>query len=146
MMPHSGNVLAILRACRRLIWFAPLFFVPVSATGETAPDVFESSIRPIIENKCVTCHGESSPQAELDLRTPASILKGGRSGPAVVAAAADRSLLLDKVVSGAMPPGDAALSREEIAAIRGWIDRLGRAETALAHADISEKTCFPSSS
>ncbi len=143
MTCNSGNVLAFLRVCRRLIWLAPLWFAPVSGAGEARTDVFESSILPIIENKCVTCHGESAPQAELDLRAPASILKGGKSGPAVVPGSADRSLLLDKVVSGAMPPGDAALSREEVAAIRGWIDRLGQAEAALAHAGISEKDVLP---
>lgn len=143
MMPISGNAAAFLRVCRHLVWLAPLVFAPVSGAGEARFDVFESSILPIFENNCLACHGESAPQAELDLRTAISILKGGKSGPAVVAGSADRSLLLDKVASGTMPPGDDALSPEEIGAIRGWIDRLGHADTALAHADISEKDVLP---
>ena len=143
MMPNSGNVMAFLRVCRRLIWLAPLLFAPVSGAGESRSDVFESSILPIFESRCLTCHGDSAPQAELDLRTAASILKGGKSGPAVIAGSVDRSLLLDKVVSGTMPPGDDALSREEIGAIRGWIDRLGQAHAALASGGISEKDVLP---
>ena len=143
MTPIPGNTLAFLRFCCRLIWLPPLFFASVTGTGEARIDLFESSIRPIFENRCLACHGESAPQAELDLRTPASILEGGKSGPAVVAGSADRSLLLDKVVSGTMPPGDDALSREEIGAIRGWIDRLGHEEAALASAGISEKDVLP---
>ena len=50
------------------------------------------------------CHGEKVRKADLDLRTPAGVLKGGESGPAVVAGKPDKSLLYEKVHKGEMPP------------------------------------------
>src|SRR6266478_1826820 len=65
---------------------------------------FESSVMPILRANCVMCHGETAPQAGLDLRTYDSILKGGKSGRAVLPGSSDQSLLIDKVVSKSMPP------------------------------------------
>ena len=96
--------------------FAAAAFSIAAATGASAaaPGFFDSSVAPILKENCVVCHGGSDPQAELDLRTEASILKGGKSGPGVVLGSAERSLVISKVVSGIMPPGDAELSRQQI--------------------------------
>ena len=99
---------------------------PLSAATPT----FDSDIQPLVEAKCVVCHGQGSPQAGLDLRTKASILRGGKSGPALVVGASARSLLLDKVVSKTMPPGDGKLSGDEIDALRLWIDKGAPANAA----------------
>ena len=84
---------------------------------------FESDILPILEANCFTCHATESPQAELDLRSPASILKGGKSGPAIVIGSASASLLMEKITSGSMPLGDGRLADEEIEKIRIWIEQ-----------------------
>ena len=83
---------------------------------------FESDIVPIFQANCLACHGESLQQAELDLRTRDGVLKGGKSGPALVPGAAVESLLLGKVSSGAMPMGGEKLSPAEIEVIRRWIE------------------------
>ena len=83
---------------------------------------FESDIAPIFEVRCLACHGERLQQAEFDLRTRDAVLKGGKSGPAVVPGAAVESLLLEKVSSGAMPMGNQKLGSDEIEVIRRWIE------------------------
>ena len=83
---------------------------------------FESDIAPIFQANCLTCHGEGLQQAELDLRTRDGVLKGGKSGPALVPGVAVESLLLGKVSSGAMPMGGEKLSPAEIEVIRRWIE------------------------
>ncbi len=83
---------------------------------------FESDILPIFETRCLTCHGDADHQSDLDLRTRDSILRGGRTGPAVTPFLPDESLLLQKVVQGAMPPGKRKLAPEEIDLLRHWID------------------------
>src|SRR5262249_6436264 len=97
--------------------------VLLSAAEGEKPPVFESDIAPVLKARCWACHSGASPQAGLDLQTVASVLKGGKSGPAVRPGASDASLLLDKIVSKAMPPGDPKLSGNEIALIRAWIDK-----------------------
>src|SRR5215470_6643728 len=71
--------------------------------AEKAPE-FEIDIAPIFVAKCLKCHGENDRKAELDLRSPASVLKGGESGQVVVANDSEKSLLFEKVIEGEMPP------------------------------------------
>jgi cytochrome c553 len=83
---------------------------------------FEADIRPLLQAKCLRCHGEKFRRADLDLRTHAGALKGGESGPAVVPGKPDQSPLYEKAHSGAMPPGGKdRLSEAEVSAIRRWI-------------------------
>src|SRR5579872_719438 len=88
---------------------------PVSPT-------FEKDILPIFQAKCLRCHGEQKPKAKLDLRTKATILKGGETGPALVPGAAPKSLLWEKVSDDKMPPDNDKLTAAEKALIRAWID------------------------
>jgi mono/diheme cytochrome c family protein len=83
---------------------------------------FENDVRPLFQAKCARCHGEKARKAELDLGTPAGILKGGESGPVIVPGRPEESLLYEKVSEGAMPPGKKdRLSEAEVETIRRWI-------------------------
>lgn len=50
------------------------------------------------------CHGSLKQQGGLDLRTVASRLKGGKSGPALVPGKPEASLMYSRIASGQMPP------------------------------------------
>ena len=101
--------------------FLPLG-IPLLGQDISLP-TFESDIVPILKANCLMCHGETTPQAGLDLRTRDSILKGGKSGRAVVPGSSDKSLLIDKIASKSMPPGKVKLTEKEIGLIRLWIDK-----------------------
>jgi hypothetical protein len=92
------------------------------AVPESGPR-FETDIRPLLEAKCLRCHGDKTRKADLDLRTLATILKGGESGPAVVPGKPEMSLLFEKVHEGMMPPGKKdRLLEAEVALLRRWIE------------------------
>jgi hypothetical protein len=94
----------------------------VSVANAGAPR-FEPEVLPILSARCLKCHGEKKPKAGLDLRTPASMLKGGESGPVLVPGAADKSLLFEMVRKGEMPPRkEEKLTAEQVALIKAWID------------------------
>jgi len=96
---------------------------------------FEANVGPIFKTKCVTCHGGATPEANLDLGSETNILKGGDSGPAVVVGSAAKSLLLDKVVTGQMPPeGKNKLTESEVSIVRAWIDK------SLSHKTVAAPT------
>lgn len=96
---------------------------------------FETEVLPIFQAKCLSCHGEKGRKADLDLRSQASILKGGDSGPAVVPNKPLQSLLYEKVHQGAMPPGKKnRLSEAEVAVIRRWIETGAPSEASTAPA------------
>ncbi len=127
----------------RNFWLTPLACLilgpAVPASRSDASD-FERDILPIFERTCLQCHSGASPQGELHLDRLESMLAGGKSGPALVPGASDRSLLVSKLVSGAMPPGDVNLSREEIGAIRLWIDGQSAHTAGVAY---TEKDVLP---
>jgi len=96
------------------------------------PVSFESQVRPILKAMCLDCHGESdAPKAGLDLRLASSILKGGKSGPAVVAKQPVASLLLKRIVAGEMPPTKKKLTSQQIDVIREWIALGAKSERAV---------------
>ena len=99
-----------------------MFLVPSTFAARKTP-TFEVDILPILEANCFSCHGTASPQANLDLRSLSSILKGGKSGPAIVVGSAGKSLLMEKVASKTMPPTEEKLTDEEIETIRAWIKK-----------------------
>ena len=85
---------------------------------------FEREIQPLLEARCVACHGGSAPQSGLDLRTLASTLRGGKHGPVVLEGFSEKSILVRQLVNSVMPPAGAgeALSDAEVELIREWID------------------------
>jgi len=86
---------------------------------------FEKEIRPILTQRCVSCHGGDEPEAELDLRSLGSLVRGSKSGPVIVEGFSDKSVLIRKVASRAMPPADSGepLTAVEIRTITRWIDK-----------------------
>jgi hypothetical protein len=58
----------------------------------------------ILGAKCFVCHGRREQKGGLDLRTRATILRGGKSGPAMVPGKPDESLLIRRIAAQQMPP------------------------------------------
>ena len=80
----------------------------------------DTGIAAVLESRCIECHSGETQEAGLNLEQPSGILRGGESGPVVLAGRPDESLLLERVVAGEMPP-DEPLPAEEISSIREWI-------------------------
>ena len=94
---------------------------------------YDSDIKPILEKSCTKCHGAEKPKARLRLDSLAGALKGGENGKVVVPGDSASSVLVHNIAhagdpDGYMPPprnkaGIKALTKEEIALIRAWIDQ-----------------------
>jgi len=86
-------------------------------------EFFETNVRPVLFEKCFSCHGAKAQQGGLRLDARAAILQGGGNGPAIVAGNADASLLIKAVNYNAalkMPPSG-KLKPVEIAALTDWV-------------------------
>ena len=91
-------------------------------TAEDKPVTFERDIAPLIEARCLKCHGGEKLEGGLDLRRRSLIEKGGDSGVAIVLAKPDESLLLQKVEKGEMPPKEeGTLDQKQKELFRRWI-------------------------
>lgn len=73
-------------------------------SGSTAPAITQHDVIPILLLRCTACHGRQKQEANLDLRTKASMLRGGKSGPAIVPGQPAQSLLLQRIHREEMPP------------------------------------------
>ena len=108
--------------CRSWVGFCAAMLAANFAVLAQGPD-FAHDVLPIIEARCVACHPASGGQAGLSLASKAGMLRGGKSGPAIVPGQPDASLLLSKVAGEepAMPPVGEPLSAAEIDLFRRWI-------------------------
>ena len=92
-----------------------------------AGSAYTRYIHPILDAKCVTCHGASREQAGLRLDFYELLMKGGKDGAVIAPRDPDHSVVLQRVTLSPsdqhfMPAeGRAPLTSDEIAALRAWI-------------------------
>src|SRR4026207_2477735 len=100
MIGTKRSHLLLLRRWLQSGWF---LFLPslVQAADPTAEQIefFEKSIRPMLVQKCYSCHSAHAPKpmGGLRLDTAEGAAKGGDSGPAIVPGAPEKSLLIKAV-------------------------------------------------
>src|SRR5437588_11864973 len=61
-----------------------------------SPDFFENKIRPVLSNNCYSCHTNSQ-LGGLRLDSRDAMLKGGKTGPALVPGDPEKSLMITAV-------------------------------------------------
>jgi uncharacterized membrane protein len=105
-------------------------FIPSASLGSDAAyvgSVYMRRVHPVLDAKCVACHGASKEQAGLRLDLYELVMKGGKDGAVITPRNPDASLLLQRVTLSPsdqhfMPAeGHTPLTRDEISAIRAWI-------------------------
>jgi hypothetical protein len=101
------------------LWLAPLAAAP-------APVSFLRQVAPVLQRRCLGCHGERLNMGGWRAHTFAGLQRPGASGaPAVTAGRPEASslyrLLVHADAARRMPKGDAPLPGAEIALIRRWI-------------------------
>ncbi len=106
-------------------WGGTLAAILGLAVGARAADesVFSRQIAPLLERRCLGCHGAKVQKGGLSLATAAEAREGGDSGPAVVPGKPNESLLL-RLVSGPkpkMPRNARPLNAAQVALLRAWI-------------------------
>jgi len=105
--------------------FASLTAVLLFGAPATAqPDAhFEKSVRPVLVEKCVSCHGPDKQKGGLRVDSRAALLAGGDRGPALVPGDPGKSLLLHALAHDGelrMPPKD-KLPAAAVAAVAAWV-------------------------
>ncbi|MFG0318706.1 MAG: DUF1549 domain-containing protein, partial [Planctomycetota bacterium JB042] len=108
----------------------PLELAVALALSPTLPAAsvdFPNDVRPILERRCVSCHGEDRQEGGLRLDARAPALAGARFGtdPVIVPGDAAASELVRRVRSGSsaerMPPKGRPLSEAQVLALETWI-------------------------
>ena len=85
---------------------------------------FLNRVKPLLDSRCVTCHGAEKQKGGLRLDSRAAAMQGGESGPAVVPGKPGESLLLDAVLHSKkelkMPPKE-KLTAADVEVLKRWI-------------------------
>ena len=115
-----------------LLPFLSSFYLLVAQNDRTGSgldpatlEFFEKQVRPILANRCYPCHGPGTDQGQAGLRLDSltGMLRGGRSGPAIVPGDPRNSLFIlainhDTFVQ--MPP-KTKLPRAEVHTLTEWV-------------------------
>lgn len=89
--------------------------------------IFEHVVKPVLEQKCLSCHNDQKIKGELRMLTVSHLLEGGASGAAVVPGDPGESLLIQRLHlpidhEEHMPPrGKIQPDAREIALLEAWI-------------------------
>jgi mono/diheme cytochrome c family protein len=131
---------------------APQPVAPVEEPDEPEPEgipVFAKVIQPVLEAKCVACHGEEKRKGRLAMHTFEALAAGSGNGPILEADADDASRIemifrteLPEADEEHMPPqGKPQLTPEELAIIKWWVKEGAHEdiESTEAPEDIREK-------
>jgi mono/diheme cytochrome c family protein len=116
MTPRTTSIVA-------LVWLALLAGAaayPHAAMDDR--DFFETKVRPVLANNCLDCHTDMR-SGGLRLDSREAMLKGGKSGPALVPGDPEKSLLIQAVrQTGALKmPKGGKLTAAEIDGLVEWV-------------------------
>ncbi len=115
---------------RAIAWAASISLLPLALRAGDADEqqvkFFESKVRPVLVQHCYSCHSAKAEKLKggLLLDSREGVLKGGDSGPAIVAGQPEKSRLVQAVRQVdkdlAMPP-KSKLSDAVIADLSAWV-------------------------
>jgi hypothetical protein len=132
-----------------------LVTIPLAWADKAGEDFFERSVRPILAEQCLGCHGAKIQKSSLRLDSKAAILKGGISGPVVIPGKPSESLLVQAIHQKGelkMPQGR-KLSSKDINSLEKWVamglpwpdeNSLAQPSNQQSHWAFSNTGCIPS--
>lgn len=116
--------------CMPMLRIAPLavglLATTLLPTAQAAVD-FVKDLVPILQTRCIECHGPEKQKAKLRLDTKADFFKGGKNGVIVKAGDAAESELHKRVTlpvgnDDRMPPEGESLTADQVATLKNWIN------------------------
>ncbi len=122
------NVLRSLKTAVCLLGLLGLGSASIAEEAAFTPDqleFFEKQVRPLLVEHCQKCHGADKQKGELRLDSREALLKGGETGPAIVAGQpADSELIkaLKYDPDGYQMPPDGKLPDETVAVFVKWVE------------------------
>lgn len=103
---------------------------PATDTGVTQPTEsaavssgsYTNDVLPILESRCISCHGGEQTRQGLDMKTYASLMAGSLNGPVVTPGDAGGSVLVQQLLNGKMPKRGPKLTPDQVQVIADWIN------------------------
>ena len=117
---------------------AVLIVAPFAAAADLD---FYRDVYSFLKSNCISCHNKTTTKAGLNMETPELMIKGGESGPAIVAGKGEESLVIlaaKHLDDMEMPPpanksGAKNLTAAQIATFKLWIDQGAKSSVQQEH-------------
>ena len=101
-----------------------LLLAPRTPNDPDRYDRFYDRVLPVLQTRCLSCHGPDKQKGGLRLDSRAALLKGGDTGPAAIPGDPAKSLLVQAVTQKhaelKMPPKE-KLAADQVEALAQWI-------------------------
>jgi len=108
---------------------APAAATDSSGAATQAPAVsgatvsYTTDIQPLLDSRCVNCHGGNKTEKNLSLKSYNDVMAGSENGSVVTPGDAANSPLAQMVVNGKMPKRGPKLTPVEVKLIVDWINQ-----------------------
>jgi hypothetical protein len=96
---------------------------PTSGSAQTATISFSTDVFPILQSRCVNCHGGDRIEEGLIMKSFADIMAGSENGPIVTPGDAGNSLMAELLISQKMPKRGPKLTPPQTQTIIDWINQ-----------------------
>lgn len=94
---------------------------PAEAPAANTTVSFANDVLPILESRCIKCHGGDKIEEGLLMRTYEEIMAGSDNGPIVVPGDVANSLMVELVTANEMPKRGPKLTPPQIQIITEWV-------------------------
>lgn len=134
-MPKTTSTALIRAIALSCIWAALAY--PVGAQEKIT---FDDHVKPILRQRCASCHNPNKKSADLDVTNFTNLMQGGAGGEAIVPGDFQESYLYTVVSHEEepfMPPSGSKIPENEIELIKNWINA-GALESQSSVAKISK--------
>jgi outer membrane biosynthesis protein TonB len=95
---------------------------PAAPAAPAASVSFARDIKPILDQKCLKCHGGEKTEEGFSVKTHQDLMKGSNNGIMVKAGSAADSEMIKLVVEGEMPKRASRLPVAEIKLLTDWVN------------------------
>ena len=121
--------------------------IPHASADPQAPVSFSKQILPLLQTRCMGCHGGPAPASGYSMETRDRLLGGGRHGAAVIKGKGAQSELVRYLTGDLKPkmPPDGAVDLERISIIRRWIDEGAKIDGMIAPVAAAASASAPTS-
>jgi hypothetical protein len=95
---------------------------PPAPEEDTAVVSFSQDVLPILQSRCLRCHGGEKTEEQLNMTSYEGLMAGSEDGVVVVPGDADNSPFVQLVVQGKMPKRSPRLLPEQIQVFIDWVN------------------------
>ncbi|MCM8535706.1 MAG: hypothetical protein NE334_07210 [Lentisphaeraceae bacterium] len=106
---------------------------------------FDKDIKPVLESRCVKCHGAKKQKGEYRLSNAKDILKAGDSEETPLVAGKPDASYIIKLISmtddddDVMPPKGGTLTKDQVAKFKQWVKEGAKFPAGVELKDTSKK-------